>query len=227
LELNREPNTTDAVGFGLVWRAIIERKILVFSLLFLLVTLPILYLVIKYRTPIEVAWYNDAWSYRKAVSIPSHTTLETNVYVTVPTFDATDTSKFQVDCGDVRFTKQNGEQLPYYVVDCDATANIHVQFDSLPAGVTAPLWSNNGKFGKALFFDGNDDTAPLNSMYFPNSIDFTLTAWFNLNTGSTTSYDFPIFGNDQYTSLPSYKPSTKTFQQLRQFTGGNTTISWD
>jgi hypothetical protein len=33
-----------------LWRAIIERKILVLSLLFLLVTLPILYLVIKYQS---------------------------------------------------------------------------------------------------------------------------------------------------------------------------------
>ena len=79
---------------------------------------------------------DDAWGFRKAIGIPSHTTLETNVYITVPTFDATDTSKFQADCGDLRFTKQNGEQLPYYVVDCDATANIHVLFDTLPAGAS-------------------------------------------------------------------------------------------
>src|SRR3989344_6481864 len=122
--------------FQIVFEGFAKRKVLVISLLFLLVTLPILYLVIKYQSPIQAAWMDDSWGYRKAVAIPSHTTLETNVYVTVPTFDATDTSKFQADCGDLRFTKQNGEQLPYYVVDCDATANIHVQFDSLPAGAS-------------------------------------------------------------------------------------------
>ena len=59
---------------------------------------------------------DDSWGYRKAVAIPTHTSAENNVYVTVPTFDATDTTKFQADCGDLRFTKQNGEVLPYYVV---------------------------------------------------------------------------------------------------------------
>lgn len=33
-----------------IWSAIIKRKILVFSLLFLLVTLPIVYLTLKYQS---------------------------------------------------------------------------------------------------------------------------------------------------------------------------------
>lgn len=82
----------------------------------------------------EAAWWNADWLYRKAINIASHTASENNVYVTVPTFDATDTTRYQADCGDLRFTKENGELLKYYVVDCDATANIHVQFDTLPAG---------------------------------------------------------------------------------------------
>lgn len=84
----------------------------------------------------EAAWFDDAWAYRKPVTIPSHTTEENNVYVTVPEFNATDTSRFQADCGDLRFTKQNGELLPYFVVDCDATATVHVLFDVLPAGAS-------------------------------------------------------------------------------------------
>jgi len=39
----------------LLWHALIRRKVLVFSFLFLLVTLPILYLVIKYQSPIQAA----------------------------------------------------------------------------------------------------------------------------------------------------------------------------
>ena len=93
----------------------------------------------QFSKPTIAAWMDDSWGYRKAISIPSHTSAENNVYVTVPTFDATDTSRFQADCGDLRFTKQNGELLPYYVVDCDATANIHVQFDTLPAGASTYL----------------------------------------------------------------------------------------
>ena len=40
----------------IVWNAIVKRKILILSFLFLLVTLPILYLVIKYQLPIQTAW---------------------------------------------------------------------------------------------------------------------------------------------------------------------------
>ena len=85
---------------------------------------------------VQAAWFDDSWEYRKAINIPSHTSLETNVYVTVPTFDATDTTRYQSDCGNLRFTDSGGKLLQYYVVDCDATANIHVLFDSLPAGAS-------------------------------------------------------------------------------------------
>jgi len=106
------------------------------AFLVILVLAPAAYLLSRFPRQTEAAWWDESWQYRKAISIPSHTTTENNVYVTVPAFDATDTTKFQADCGDLRFTKQNGELLPYYVVDCDSTANVHVQFDTLPAGAS-------------------------------------------------------------------------------------------
>lgn len=109
----------------------------------LAITLPVLAVLIpltlfslRKASSTQAAWFDTDWSFRKAINIPSHTTLETNVYVTVPTFDATDTTKYQADCGDLRFTNENGQQLKYYVVDCDSTANIRVFFDSLQAGET-------------------------------------------------------------------------------------------
>jgi hypothetical protein len=100
------------------------------------VLIPAVIITLKFARPTVAAWWDETWMYRKAINIPSHSTSENNVYVTVPEFDATDTSRFQPDCGDLRFTKENGELLPYYVVDCDATATIHVQFDTLPAGAS-------------------------------------------------------------------------------------------
>ena len=132
---SRRKVTIGAV-FALLFKNFIKRKLLLFSLIILLITIPIFTLILRNKSTVEAAWMDEAWLFRKAISIPSHTTLETNVYVSVPTFDATDTTKFQADCGDLRFTKQNGELLPYFVVDCDATADIHVKFDSLPAGAT-------------------------------------------------------------------------------------------
>lgn len=106
--------------------------------LFLLFVLLIAFTLLRqfFVPSTSASWYDDAWTYRKRINIPSHTGSENNVYVTVPSFDATDTSKFQSDCGNLRFTKENGQLLPFYDVDCDATANVHVFFDTLPAGET-------------------------------------------------------------------------------------------
>ena len=101
----------------------------------LLIVGPIVFVsLFKPGSSSEAAWFDPGWSFRQRINIPSHTSTEPNVYVTVPSFDATDTTRFQSDCGDLRFTKENGQLLKYYVVDCDATATIHVLFDTLPAG---------------------------------------------------------------------------------------------
>ncbi|MDZ7586549.1 MAG: DUF2341 domain-containing protein, partial [Patescibacteria group bacterium] len=123
---------TDPIGLPLFRR----KKFLIALFTLIFISIPIAFLSLNNARKAVAAWFDDSWLYRKAISIPSHTAAETNVYVTVPSFDATDTTRFQADCGDLRFTKQNGELLPYYVVDCDATANIHVQFDTLPAGAS-------------------------------------------------------------------------------------------
>jgi len=117
-----------------IWNMFLKRRLLVGSFIILLVVLPIVVMTFQYTKTSEAAWFDDSWSFRKAISIPSHSIDESNVYVTAPTFDATDATKFQSDCGDIRFTNQKGESLPYFVVSCNASANIHVLFESLPAG---------------------------------------------------------------------------------------------
>ena len=117
------------------WNLKIHRRRLYSFFTSLLAFIVIGALFLRLTAPsVQAAWFDDSWEYRKAINIPSHTSLETNVYVTVPAFDATDTTRYQSDCGNLRFTDSGGKLLQYYVVDCDSTANIHVFFDSLPAG---------------------------------------------------------------------------------------------
>ena len=80
-------------------------------------------------------WWNTNWHYRKSITITNNTSQETDVYVSV-TLDTSDTNKFQVDCGDIRFAKLLGDTLPYYIVSgCGSTSTIiHIEFDVLPAG---------------------------------------------------------------------------------------------
>lgn len=85
--------------------------------------------------PTEAAWWNDSWQYRKSIPITNNTTAENNVYASL-SIDTSDTTKFQTDCGDLRFTKYNGELLPYYINSGCGTAStsINVNFDVFPAG---------------------------------------------------------------------------------------------
>ena len=119
----------------LIWEAFVRRKIMLFSLALILITLPILYLVYKYKPKAEAAWWDETWLYRKAVQVTNNTSTQNNVYISL-TINTSDTSKFQSDCGDLRFTKQSGELLDYYIVSGCGTSStlIHVNFDIFPSG---------------------------------------------------------------------------------------------
>lgn len=99
----------------------------------------------------EAAWWNDAWHYRQRVDVTNNTSEEANVYIAL-TLDTSDTTKFQANCGDLRFTKQNGQLLQYYLVSGCGTAStsIHVQFDAFPAGAQ----SIYAYYGNAAAADG-------------------------------------------------------------------------
>ncbi len=88
---------------------------------------------------VKASWFDNNWVYRKAISISAHTAAETNVYINLNSsnaLDTSDTTRFQTDCGDLRFTNQSGALLKYYIVSgCGTTSTvIHVQLSSFPAG---------------------------------------------------------------------------------------------
>lgn len=91
------------------------------------------------NTKTKASWFDDAWRYRVAVPISAHTTAETNVYITLSGSDGintTDTTKFQTDCGDIRFVNEAGDLLPYYLTTACGLAQtgFQVYFESFPAG---------------------------------------------------------------------------------------------
>src|SRR5687767_8858384 len=94
-----------------------------------------IYLVFFQPESAQAAWYDDSWSYRQRIPIDTHTAAETNVYNEMSVDTATlTTDKLQADCDDLRFTKENGEILPYQIVSgCDTgTTVIRVGFDTMP-----------------------------------------------------------------------------------------------
>ena len=81
---------------------------------------------------VSAAWFDDSWAYRQRIPIDTHTASETNVYNEIVVDTATlTTDKLQADCDDLRFTKQDGQLLPYQIVSgCDtATTTIRVGFE--------------------------------------------------------------------------------------------------
>jgi len=83
----------------------------------------------------SAAWWNDSWQYRKSIDISNNTTDQTNVYVSV-TLDTSTAGRFKANCGDLRFTKANGELLPYLINSGCGTAStvVYVNFDVFPLG---------------------------------------------------------------------------------------------
>ena len=110
---------------GLLWHALIRRKVLVFSFLFLLVTLPILYLVIKYQSPIQAAWFDDTFAYRQTVAITNAGTAQTDfqVAITLNTSALVTAGKMQSDCDDIRITDINGKILPHWIEESNPGCN--------------------------------------------------------------------------------------------------------
>src|SRR3989339_967005 len=85
---------------------------------------------------VKASWWNEEWLYRQAIPVVNSAGSQTNVYISVTLDTNTASSSMQADCGDFRFTKENGELLPHYIVSgCRTATNvIHIYFDSFPAG---------------------------------------------------------------------------------------------
>lgn len=252
---------------GKFWNALSEKskkwtlRGLVF-LLIILIAIPTSIWLGSKKT--QAAWWNDSWQYRKSIAVTNNTSAESNVYVSV-TIDTSDATRFKTNCGDLRFTKLNGELLPYYIVSGCGTAStvVHTNFDVFPAGAqtiyyyygnpsaidgfsgvdfatqasnytvgsigseekgTGPVaywsfdegqgivahdsspqknngdivnatWSNSGKFGKALSFNGSQYVSLGDPASLEMTDQFTLSAWINPTDVSNYQQIISKFGS--------------------------------
>jgi concanavalin A-like lectin/glucanase superfamily protein/uncharacterized protein DUF2341 len=172
------------------------------TLLILGPLLPILFFLIRFTSPGEVgAWFNDNWLYRSSIPVTNNTTEESAVYVTV-SLDTSDTDKFQGDAGDLRFTKLNGQLLPYYIssgVGTTATY-INVYLDTLIAD-SSTLYYYYGNPSVDDGFSGTDFSSEA-SNYTIGSLGSEEQspgpiAYWSLDEGyGTTAYDGTTQGNN-------------------------------
>ncbi|MDO8498937.1 MAG: DUF2341 domain-containing protein [bacterium] len=154
------------------------------------------------------AWFDENWLYRAAIPISSHTASENNVYITVTVDTSTPITagKMQSDCGDLRFTKENGELLPYFInasPGCNnASTTVQVNFDTFPAGA------------QTIYYYYGNPSAPngFNSAAFSTEA----TSYALGSVGSETQGPGPVaywkfdegYGTTAYTSMPTTTAST-------------------
>lgn len=136
----------------LIWEAFVRRKIMLFSLALILITLPILYLVYKYKPKAEAAWWDETWLYRKAVNITNSSgenLTDFQVSFTLDTASLISSGKMQSDCDDIRITDSQGNLLPHWIEEnnpgCNNSATkIWTKVPSLPtSGATVYVYYGN------------------------------------------------------------------------------------
>lgn len=138
----------------------------------------IIILLIIFHKPgmVEAGWWDDTWHYRKSISVGSGSAAATDYQVMINNYDtASDITagKMQSDCGDIRFTSENGVPLDYWIEEdtCNtSTTNIWVKIDLIPTtgGTTIYMYYGNpsaedGSDGDKVFqfFDDFDDDSGL------------------------------------------------------------------
>ncbi|MDO8452859.1 MAG: DUF2341 domain-containing protein, partial [bacterium] len=115
---------------------------IVLSLSILLSSASGLFLFNPFVKKTEAAWFNDNWSYRKAITVTVTSTasdiLNLQTLLTLDTDDFITDGKLQSDCDDLRFTNTNGDILPYYYDSaCNGNSTkVWVQADKVPANTT-------------------------------------------------------------------------------------------
>ena len=116
-----------------------KRKLTLFFGSVLLIIVPIAIITFKNLSAAEAAWWNDNWQYRRRVLVTNNTSAESNVYIAFSgssTIDTSDTTKFQTDCGDLKFISSNGAPLRHYISSGCGSSNtvVHVLFESFMSG---------------------------------------------------------------------------------------------
>ena len=90
-----------------------------FTVLFLALAGIVFFLKIGGKTTkVSAAWWDDAWHYRKAISITNSSgsnLTDFQVSISIGTSQLIADGKMQTDCDDIRITDINGNLLPYWI----------------------------------------------------------------------------------------------------------------
>ncbi|MDD4410225.1 MAG: DUF2341 domain-containing protein [Candidatus Shapirobacteria bacterium] len=130
----------------------LSYKSLFTILFFLLIGVVILSRFVLPSKKVSASWWNDSWSYRKAINIGNSGASTTNQYIKITLDTATliTDGKIKNTCDDIRVTNINGKLLTHFIdgntnFACNtSTTSIYVLLDSIPnSGNTIYVYYGN------------------------------------------------------------------------------------
>lgn len=202
----------------------------------------------------DAAWYDNDWAYRQLITVTNSAgSTQTNYQylLTVNTATLINGGKLQIDCDDIRFTNNGGNELKYFLASgCNTTTTqVWVLIDSLPTSTSQIFMyygnpstsskSNSGAFaaltnlaGYWPFNEGSSSTAQDASgnskvqgiaIGSSGTQTTTIQAWTNGATGKIGG-SINLDGTDDNTALTSGTLSYTSgkFGQGIGITGSNT-----
>ena len=151
-----------------------------------------------------------------------------------PAIDTSDTTKFQADCGDLRFTDAAGNILPYYIVSGCGTSNtvVHIFMEDFPAGEQT-VYMYYGNPAAANGFSSSDFSTQA-SAYTVGSlgseeVGAAPVAYWKFDEGSGTvakdSSSFGYNGTLTGSTLPAWKADQCVSQKCLFFNGITSNVS--
>ena len=106
----------------------------------------------------KFTWWNTSWGYRKPINITEqsgNTLTNYQVKLTIDTVTLISEGKMRSDCGDIRFTDENDNEIPYWIENGCNSANtiIWVKVPNIPA---------NGQTTIYMYYGNPDATSESN-----------------------------------------------------------------
>lgn len=180
----------------------------------------------------KAAWWNESWQFRQSIQVTNNIGTQNNVYISVTLNTNTASTSMQTDCGDFRFTRENGELLPYYIVSgCRTTTNvIHINFPIFDAGLQAIYFYYGNPSAENGF--AASDFAIEASNYTIGAISTAETGpgpvgYWSFDEGyGTTAHDETANRNDGTISGTTWKPESEcVVGKCLQFDGINDKVT--
>lgn len=208
--------------------ATLPRRIVSCLIIFSILLSSAWYLFLRPQ-PVEAAWYDNDWLYRKSIAVTNNTTAETNKYISV-TIDTSDTTKYQTDCGDLRFTKLSGELLDYFILSgCGGSTIVHILFDTFPAGAQTIYYYYGNISADNGFKSADFSTVATNYTVGAIGSEEKGTGpvlWLKFDEGySTAAKDFSDQNNDGTISGATWITSGCKYGKCLDFDGSNDVVT--